>query len=269
MRPRAFRVGAQHLLERVPALGRRAVSLDTSVELILERSKRHVGERVLATIVATAGSTYRKAGARMLLMADGNYSGLLSGGCFEADLVAHAREVLKSGAARVVEYDMRGPDDALFGIGAGCEGAMLVLLEGAGSHSRAEKALAQTFTDTPSNPLPLIFTIYESRNWPLGTYSGTELPSVFCGPRQSERLRGGLFAQHRRRVSWIHTRVRSISRACAATTYLWWWPRRSTSRERGNHARMAGIGSRSSPCVCRRRTLPRRRSGRLYETLTP
>lgn len=83
------------------------------------------------------------------------------------------------GAARLVEYDMRGPDDALFGIGAGCEGAMLVLLERAGSHSRAEKVLAQTFTDTPSSPLPLIFTIYESRNWPLGTYSGTELPSVF------------------------------------------------------------------------------------------
>jgi xanthine dehydrogenase accessory factor len=190
MRPRAFRVGAQHLLERVPALGRRAVCLDTSVELILERSKRHVGERVLATIVATAGSTYRKAGARMLLMADGNYSGLLSGGCFEADLVAHAREVLKSGAARVVEYDMRGPDDALFGIGAGCEGAMLVLLEGAGSHSRAEKALAQTFTDTPSNPLPLIITIYESRNWPLGTYSGTELPSVFAATAE-RALAGG------------------------------------------------------------------------------
>jgi hypothetical protein len=64
---------------------------------------------------------------------------------------------------------MRGSDDALFGIGAGCEGAMLVLLERAGSHSRAEKVLAQTFTDTPSSPLPLIFTIYESRNWPLGT----------------------------------------------------------------------------------------------------
>jgi xanthine/CO dehydrogenase XdhC/CoxF family maturation factor len=159
MRPRAFRVGARRLLERVPALGRRPVSLDTSVELMLERSKRHVGERVLATIVATAGSTYRKAGARMLLMADGNYSGLLSGGCFEADLVAHAREVFECGAARLVEYDMRNPDDALFGIGAGCEGAILVLLERAGLHSRAEKALAQTFTDTPSSPLPLIITI--------------------------------------------------------------------------------------------------------------
>jgi hypothetical protein len=58
---------------------------------------------------------------------------------------------------------MRGSDDALFGIGAGCEGAMLVVLERAGSHSRAEKALAQTFTDTPSSPQPLIITIYESQ----------------------------------------------------------------------------------------------------------
>jgi hypothetical protein len=54
-----------------PTAAVRAVRLDTSVELMLERSKLHIGERVLATIVATAGSTYRKAGARMLVMADG------------------------------------------------------------------------------------------------------------------------------------------------------------------------------------------------------
>src|ERR1700678_1859536 len=98
--------------------------------------------RVLATVVATAGSTYRKPGARMLIMSDGSYLGLLSGGCLEADLKLHAGEVLDGGATRAVEYDLRGPDDVLFGIGAGCEGAMRVLLEpGHGTH-RAAAALA-------------------------------------------------------------------------------------------------------------------------------
>ncbi len=98
--------------------------------------------RVLATVVATAGSTYRKPGARMLIMADGSYLGLLSGGCLEADLKLHAQQVMAGGTARAVEYDMRGPDDILFGIGAGCEGAMRVLLEPANALGRAAAALA-------------------------------------------------------------------------------------------------------------------------------
>jgi xanthine/CO dehydrogenase XdhC/CoxF family maturation factor len=165
--------------------------LDTSVEIMLERSKRHIGDRVLATIVATAGSTYRKAGARMLLMADGTYLGLLSGGCFEANLIAHAKTVLENGAARLIEYDMRGPDDVVFGIGAGCEGVMLVLLERAGSGSHAERALAQSIIAPPRWHPRLLITIYESCNWPLGTYQGGELPSIFATTAE-EALAGSL-----------------------------------------------------------------------------
>jgi len=111
-----------------PLARRVIVRLDTSLELLLERTPHDHSARVLATVVATAGSTYRKPGARMLIMADGTYFGLLSGGCLEADLKIHAQEVLQSGIARAVEYDMRGPDEFLFGVGAGCEGAMRVLL---------------------------------------------------------------------------------------------------------------------------------------------
>ena len=69
------------------------VRLDTSLELLLERAPPKDPSRVLATVVATAGSTYRKPGARMLIMADGSYLGLLSGGCLEADLKLHAQQV--------------------------------------------------------------------------------------------------------------------------------------------------------------------------------
>jgi len=87
---------------------------------------------VLATVLATDGSTYRKAGTPMLITAAGESRGLLSGGCLEVDLVEHARGVLETGQARLAAYDMRGEQDALFGIGSGCEGAMRVLLQRVG-----------------------------------------------------------------------------------------------------------------------------------------
>jgi xanthine/CO dehydrogenase XdhC/CoxF family maturation factor len=83
---------------------------------------------VLATVIRTAGSTYAKAGAQMLIASDGEYAGLLSGGCLEGDLREHARAVAATGTARIVSYDLRSTTDALFGLGAGCEGAMDVLL---------------------------------------------------------------------------------------------------------------------------------------------
>src|SRR6202049_2448501 len=134
--------------------GRPEVRLDTSLELLLERAPVTQGSRVLATVVATAGSTYRKPGARMLIMADGSYLGLLSGGCLQADLKLHAQEVLASGVPRAIEYDMRGPDDILFGIGAGCEGAMRVLLEPAGPGSPAAAGLAAAGRATQGGATP-------------------------------------------------------------------------------------------------------------------
>ena len=91
---------------------------------------------VLATVVHTDGPTYTKPGALMLVAASGAYAGLLSGGCLEGDLAEHGRSVLASGTARLVHYDMHGPDDLLFGLGSGCEGAMDILLQRLAPDSR-------------------------------------------------------------------------------------------------------------------------------------
>ncbi len=149
------------------------VRLDTSLELLLEHIAAGGEPRVLATVVATAGSTYRKPGARMLIMADGSFQGLLSGGCLEADLKLHAEEVLRSGVPRAVEYDMRGPDDILFGIGAGCEGAMRVLLEPAGSGRPAATALAAAGAASRDGRLTSLVCVHDCADFPLGTYTGT------------------------------------------------------------------------------------------------
>lgn len=83
---------------------------------------------ILATVVRTVGSTYRKSGAQMLIAADGGAAGLLSGGCLESDLMDRAANVLRTGHATIVDYDSRSPDDIIWGMGLGCEGAMRILL---------------------------------------------------------------------------------------------------------------------------------------------
>ncbi|MEA3132360.1 MAG: xanthine dehydrogenase accessory factor, partial [Gammaproteobacteria bacterium] len=145
------------------------VRLDTSLESLLEYAPRDGSPGVLATVVATAGSTYRKPGARMLIMADGSYLGLLSGGCLEADLGIHAQRVLESGIARAIEYDMRGPDDVLFGVGAGCQGALRILLEPAGPGSPAAAALVNAGRITRSGRATSLVAVHESEQ-ALGTY---------------------------------------------------------------------------------------------------
>ena len=84
---------------------------------------------VLCTIVETEGSTYRKAGARMLVDGHGNYFGVLGGGCFEGDLVERSRDVIGSGDTALVEYDMRGDEDLIWGLGLGCNGLVKLLLQ--------------------------------------------------------------------------------------------------------------------------------------------
>ena len=39
---------------------------------------------VMVTVYETLGSTYSKAGHRMLIAEDGDYAGLVSGGCLES-----------------------------------------------------------------------------------------------------------------------------------------------------------------------------------------
>lgn len=103
-------------------------------------SSRHIVDRfalgreqgedmVLVTVYETLGSTYSKAGTRMLITAGGDSLGLVSGGCLEGDLAARARQVLAANEAMTVTYDLRDEADELFGLGIGCNGLIRVLLQ--------------------------------------------------------------------------------------------------------------------------------------------
>ena len=93
------------------------------------RAHRGDDALVLGTVVATEGSTYRKPGAMMLIAADGSYCGLISGGCLESDLAAHAEAVFADGVPRDVSYDLSHADEFSWGLGLGCDGAIHLMLQ--------------------------------------------------------------------------------------------------------------------------------------------
>jgi xanthine dehydrogenase accessory factor len=124
---------------------------------------------VMATVVRTAGPTYSKPGALMLICGSGEYDGVLSGGCLEGDLAERSRAVLASGVPRLISYDMRGPDDLLFGLGSGCEGAMDILLQrlDAAGEWQPMQRLAQAWNAQRAISLALVTHSNDSRH-PVG-----------------------------------------------------------------------------------------------------
>ncbi len=194
------------------------VRLDTSLELLLEHALAEGADRVLATVVATAGSTYRKPGARMLIRSDGRHIGLLSGGCLEADLQTHAREVLETRVARALEYDMRGPDEVLFGVGAGCEGAIRVLLEPAASSSLAARALALAAEASARHEPTALVMIHEAAALALGTYAvAAPLPTALI-EAATRAITGGVSVSID--VGGEHGRVRAFVQYLAPPPHL-------------------------------------------------
>jgi xanthine/CO dehydrogenase XdhC/CoxF family maturation factor len=95
----------------------------------LEKSNRQGKTTVLTTVIAAQGSTYRRAGARMLLTSDGCSVGTISGGCLEADVALRSQKVMASKQPTVVTYDTTSDEDIVWGLGLGCNGLVRVLIE--------------------------------------------------------------------------------------------------------------------------------------------
>ena len=96
---------------------------------VFAEMKRALGEGspvVMATVASTRGSTPRRAGARMLVRADGSSCGTIGGGCGESEVLYEAMEALKDGRPRLVTVDLTNPIDGDDKI---CGGVMEVFVE--------------------------------------------------------------------------------------------------------------------------------------------
>jgi xanthine dehydrogenase accessory factor len=118
------------------------------------------GERLaLATIVAVRGSTYRRPGARLLVPEDGAPIGNISGGCLEGDVADMARVVMDEGRARLAGWDLTADDDAVWGLGLGCNGGIEVFIEPAEQAAEVAGALRMALEE--EHPICVV-TVIES-----------------------------------------------------------------------------------------------------------
>lgn len=99
-------------------------------------------QTALATVVQVEGSSYRRAGARMLVTEDGELTGAISGGCLEGDALRKARLAMAQQQPMLVTYDTTDDDDAKLGVGLGCNGIIHILIE-------------PIFIDRPHHPINL------------------------------------------------------------------------------------------------------------------
>ena len=129
--------------------------------------KKNTAPLVLATIVKTTGSSYKKVGAMMLIEPNKTTHGMLSGGCLEADLAEYAVDVFDSHQAIKVTYDLS--DDSIFGLGAGCEGSIDVLLQIIQGDYLPFSALNPN--PKKSHEVKLIIQALENKEFALGSFS--------------------------------------------------------------------------------------------------
>lgn len=132
-------------------------------------------DAVLATVVRTEGSAYRRAGAMMLICADGRSVGMISGGCLEPHIIKRAFWLTRNGAN--VQIYQTGNDEAdaddhienskdenddldnELNFGLGCNGKVHVLFE----RLTAAMPLLETFRHVRRSQQPkMIATLIRS-----------------------------------------------------------------------------------------------------------
>src|SRR5262245_30683461 len=65
------------------------------------------GEKAaLVTVISTEGSTPQKAGAKMVVYADGRIVGTIGGGCVEAEMTWRARQAIDERRSQVAGYEL-------------------------------------------------------------------------------------------------------------------------------------------------------------------
>ncbi len=94
-----------------------------------DKAVLHNKQTALATVVKVKGSSYRRPGARMLVIEDGEITGAISGGCLEGDALRKARFAIQQQKNKLEIYDTTDDEDDKLGVQLGCNGIVYILFE--------------------------------------------------------------------------------------------------------------------------------------------
>ena len=81
----------------------------------------------VATVVETWGPAPRPVGSHLVIDAEGNFQGSVSGGCVEGAVVSEAMDVIGSGEPRMLEFGVA--DETAWRVGLSCGGRIKVFVE--------------------------------------------------------------------------------------------------------------------------------------------
>ncbi|MDR3520312.1 MAG: XdhC family protein [Acidocella sp.] len=86
------------------------------------------GEQVaIATVTETWGSSPRPAGSRMAVTKSGKMAGSVSGGCIEGAVAEAAKQVMASGAPKLLDFGVT--NERAWEVGLACGGKVKVFVE--------------------------------------------------------------------------------------------------------------------------------------------
>lgn len=81
----------------------------------------------IATVVETWGSAPQPIGSQLVIDAEGNFIGSVSGGCVEGAVVTEAIDVITSGEPKLLEFGVA--DETAWKVGLACGGRIGVYVE--------------------------------------------------------------------------------------------------------------------------------------------
>ena len=148
--------------------------LPAIVRALLEPAAAH---SVLATLTTVEGSSYRRPGARLLLTADGQRLGSISGGCLEEDVLVRACRVLATGLAAPAATTQRPPSREKIAVDFGAEQVAQAKPTTAGDelHTTIEGTV-QEFSGRA------VFVLGNGQIWQLRTPTDVFLPRKLINP---------------------------------------------------------------------------------------
>jgi xanthine/CO dehydrogenase XdhC/CoxF family maturation factor len=101
--------------------------MSDDVLAVAERWRQAGRDVALATVVETWGSAPRATGSHLVIDADGNFEGSVSGGCVEGAVIGEAAGVIESGAPRMLEFGVA--NETAWEVGLSCGGRIKVYVE--------------------------------------------------------------------------------------------------------------------------------------------
>ncbi|HSL42279.1 MAG TPA: XdhC family protein [Anaerolineales bacterium] len=93
----------------------------------LDRWHAEDGQLALATVLQTWGSSPRRAGAKMAVASDGQFTGSVSGGCVENAVIEAALDSMKTDRARLLHFGVA--DETAWEVGLACGGSIDIFVK--------------------------------------------------------------------------------------------------------------------------------------------